>query len=79
MINLCFILQLFGVLFFAMLIILAVGSSNGMAGSVITLISDEFPQTPRWIVAALVCSAGFLIGLVYVTPVSQSFIEPIAS
>jgi solute carrier family 6 amino acid transporter-like protein 5/7/9/14 len=53
-----------------MLITLAIGSASGLAGCIITILSDDLPHIPRWIVTAFVCAASFLIGLVYVTPVN---------
>ena len=63
--------QLFAVLFFLMLFTLGVGSEVTMAGSVITVICDAFPNRKRWFVTILCCAIGFLLGLVYITPVSS--------
>lgn len=52
-----------------MLISLAIGSAAGLAGCIITILNDDFPHIPRWIVTAFVCIASFFVGLVYVTPV----------
>ena len=54
-----------------MLITLAVGSAAGLTSCVITILCDNFPNTPRWIVTAIVSVASFLVGLVYVTPVKN--------
>ena len=51
-----------------MLLTLGVGSGCAMTGTVITIICDEFPNFKRAIVTIFVCSLGFLIGLLYVTP-----------
>ncbi|KAI9551816.1 hypothetical protein GHT06_022155 [Daphnia sinensis] len=67
--------QLFAVLFFLMLITLAIGSASGLAGCIITILSDDIPQIPRWIITAVVCAASFLIGLVYVTPGGQYILD----
>ncbi|XP_046631270.1 sodium-dependent nutrient amino acid transporter 1-like [Daphnia pulicaria] len=67
--------QLFAVLFFLMLITLAIGSASGLAGCIITILSDDLPHIPRWIVTAFVCAASFLIGLVYVTPGGQYILD----
>ena len=63
--------QLFAVLFFLMLLTLGVGSEVTMAGSVITVICDAFPNHKRWFITIICCSVGFLLGIVYVTPVSS--------
>ena len=60
--------QLFAVLFFLMLFTLGVGSAVSLAGCVITIVCDAFPSWKRWLVTFVICSVGFLIGLVYVTP-----------
>lgn len=43
-----------------MLITLAIGSASGLAGCIITILSDDLPQIPRWIITAVVCAASFL-------------------
>ncbi|XP_045028388.1 inactive dipeptidyl peptidase 10-like [Daphnia magna] len=43
-----------------MLITLAIGSASGLAGCIITILSDDIPQIPRWIITAVVCAASFL-------------------
>ncbi|KZS15995.1 Sodium- and chloride-dependent neutral and basic amino acid transporter B(0+) [Daphnia magna] len=67
--------QFFSVLFFLMLITLAVGSAAGLAGCPISLMCDILPHVPRWIVTAAVCAVSFLIGLVYVTPAGQYILD----
>ncbi|XP_057375161.1 sodium-dependent nutrient amino acid transporter 1-like [Daphnia carinata] len=67
--------QLFSVLFFLMLITLAIGSAAGLAGCIITILCDDLPHIPRWIITAVVCAASFLIGLVYVTPGGQYILD----
>lgn len=64
--------QLFAVLFFLMLFTLGLGSSTGLISSVIAIIADNRPDWNKTYVAAFVCLAGFLIGLVYITPVFKS-------
>lgn len=61
--------QLFAVLFFLMLITLAIGSAAGLAGCVITILCDDFPKIKRWVITAVVSVASFFVGLIYVTPV----------
>ncbi|KAK7082701.1 hypothetical protein SK128_013747 [Halocaridina rubra] len=63
--------QFFAVLFFFMLFTLGVGSSSALIGSIVTIINDEFPMFKSWLVTLVVCTLGFLIGLVYVTPQGQ--------
>lgn len=53
-----------------MLFTLGVGSAAGLAGCVMGGLMDLFPSFKRAYVAAFICALGFLIGLVYVTPVS---------
>jgi len=61
--------QFFGVVFFAMLFVLGIGSAVGLASAAICIIRDQFPQVRYWRVAAGTCLCEFLIGLIYVTPV----------
>ncbi|XP_043238326.1 sodium-dependent nutrient amino acid transporter 1-like [Amphibalanus amphitrite] len=63
--------QLFAVLFFLMLFTLGVGSATALTGCIITVVCDNFPNWARWKVSAGICIAGFLIGLIYVTPGGQ--------
>lgn len=63
--------QLFAVLFFLMLFTLGVGSASALTGCVITIICDEFPNWRKSLVTLVVCIAGFLLGLFYVTPQGQ--------
>ena len=65
-----FCAQLFAVLFFLMLFTLGVGSATALTGCIITVVCGNFPHWARWKVSAGICIAGFLIGLIYVTPVS---------
>nr|XP_045610357.1 sodium-dependent nutrient amino acid transporter 1-like isoform X1 [Procambarus clarkii] len=67
--------QLFSVLFFLMLFTLGVGSASALTGCIITIICDEFPRFKKWIVTLVVCIAGFLLGLFYVTPQGQYVLE----
>lgn len=63
--------QLFAVLFFMMLFTLGVGSATSLAGGIITIICDQFPNFKRWQVTTAVCVLGFGAGLIYVTPGGQ--------
>ncbi|XP_059478116.1 sodium-dependent nutrient amino acid transporter 1 isoform X3 [Neocloeon triangulifer] len=67
--------QLFSVLFFLMLYTLGIGSAISLVGAVITAYCDQFPTHKRWIVTLVVCTFGFLIGLVYVTPGGQWILD----
>lgn len=67
--------QLFAVLFFLMLFTLGVGSASALTGCIITIICDEFPHFKKWLVTLIVCIAGFLLGLFYVTPQGQYVLE----
>lgn len=60
--------QLFAVMFFLMLFTLGLGSASALAGCSITVICDLFPKLDKWKAATFVCTGGFLVGLVYVTP-----------
>ncbi|KAL7646019.1 UNVERIFIED_CONTAM: hypothetical protein RMT77_002920 [Armadillidium vulgare] len=63
--------QLFAVLFFLMLFTLGVGSASALTGCVITVITDKFQNVRRFLVTIIVCTAGFLFGLFYITPQGQ--------
>ena len=62
--------QLFAVLFFLMLVTLGLGSATGLTSAVIAIIADNKPSWNKTYVTGAVCISGFLIGLVYLTPVS---------
>lgn len=66
------VLQLFAVLFFLMLFTLGVGSAAGLTGNIITVIGDQFPKVKKVYITLAICISGFLLGLVYVTPVRTS-------
>lgn len=63
--------QGFAVLFFSMLLVLGIGSNIGMVSCVITVIKDKFNTIPHWTLSAGASIAGFLCGLVYMTPGGQ--------
>lgn len=50
-----------------MLFTLGIGSATSLTGGVITIICDQFPKWARWLVTLIVCTGGFLLGLMYVT------------
>lgn len=59
--------QLFAVLFFLMLFTLGVGYAASFVGGIVSIICDQFPSWKRWLVTAIVCICGSLVGLMYVT------------
>ncbi|XP_068632211.1 sodium-dependent nutrient amino acid transporter 1-like [Battus philenor] len=67
--------QLFSVLFFLMMSVLGVGSAVALLSTINTVLLDSFPRVPTIIMSAICCSAGFLVGLVYVTPGGQYILE----
>lgn len=58
-------------LFFFMLFVLGIGSNIAMCSCIITAIRDQFPSVKASHAALGVAFAGFLIGLVYITPVNN--------
>ena len=59
-----------------MVFTVGLGSANSLVNTILTVICDEFPklEKQRWMVVSAICVGGFLLGLIYVTPVS-SFIN----
>jgi ABC-type Fe3+-siderophore transport system permease subunit len=55
-----------------MLYTLGIGSAVALASAVITVICDQFPHFKYWMVTLAICAAGFIVGLVYITPVRES-------
>lgn len=72
LIQVILLFQLFSVLFFLMLFVLGIGSNIGMAGCVMTVIRDKFPDIKPWKVAVSIGIIGCTIGFVYTTPVSNN-------
>ncbi|CAG9113477.1 unnamed protein product [Plutella xylostella] len=70
-----FLPQLFSILFFLMMCVLGVGSAVAVLSTITTLVTDACPRAPPAVVAAGCCAAGFLVGLVYVTPGGQYILE----
>lgn len=64
---------LFSILFFLMLVTLALGSVVPLVGSISTIITDEFPECKTWLLSLIICVLGCLAGLVYVTEVKYFF------
>ncbi|XP_053988536.1 sodium-dependent nutrient amino acid transporter 1-like isoform X2 [Hylaeus volcanicus] len=67
--------QLFSVLFFLMLYVLGIGSAIALAGSLITIISDQFPNWKHLYVVLGTVTFGFSVGTVYCTPGGQFILE----
>ncbi|XP_076756123.1 sodium-dependent nutrient amino acid transporter 1 [Xylocopa sonorina] len=67
--------QLFSVLFFLMLYVLGIGSAIAIAGSLIAIISDQFPNWKHIYVVLGTTSFGFCIGIIYCTPGGQFMLE----
>ncbi|XP_057323724.1 sodium-dependent nutrient amino acid transporter 1-like [Microplitis mediator] len=63
--------QLFSFLFFFMLYVLGIGSGIALAGGIISIISDQFPQLKFWKIVLGVCLFGLGVGSVYCTPGGQ--------
>lgn len=62
--------QLFSALFFVMMTVLGIGSGVALHSVINTILMDAFPKIPITYMSLMTCSCGFLVGLVYVTPVS---------
>ncbi|MCL4149157.1 UNVERIFIED_CONTAM: hypothetical protein GTU68_053849, partial [Idotea baltica] len=71
--------QVFACFFFLMLFTLGMGSATALTGVVITVVCDNFPRFNRFRVTIVVCFAGFLLGLFYVTPQGQFILELVDS
>jgi len=56
-----------------MLFVLGVGSLAALQGCAFTVIMDAFPHLKIWHVSLATALGGFIIGLVYVTPVSFAY------
>lgn len=54
-----------------MLFVLGIGSNIAMCSCLTTAILDQFPKWKPWIVVVCVATVGFLIGLLYITPVCR--------
>ncbi|KAL4713244.1 hypothetical protein ACJJTC_013174 [Scirpophaga incertulas] len=70
-----FLPQLFAVLFFLMMSVLGVGSAVALLSTINTVMIDSFPRVRTVYMSAFCCTAGFLIGLIYVTPGGQYILE----
>ncbi|XP_043260670.1 sodium-dependent nutrient amino acid transporter 1-like isoform X1 [Colletes gigas] len=63
--------QVFAVLFFVMMFVLGVGSNVGMVSGVVIALKDKLPNVKLWQIVISVCSMGFAVSTVYVTPGGQ--------
>ncbi|XP_055597078.1 sodium-dependent nutrient amino acid transporter 1-like [Uranotaenia lowii] len=67
--------QLFSALFFLMLFIVGLGSNLGVTTSIVTAIRDQCPWLKNWQVVSVVGAAGYLFGLLYLTPGGLDFLD----
>ncbi|XP_043514892.1 sodium-dependent nutrient amino acid transporter 1-like isoform X1 [Frieseomelitta varia] len=67
--------QFFSVLFFLMLYVLGIGSAIALAGALITIISDQFPNLRHIYIVIGTVTFGFLAGIIYCTPGGQFMLE----
>ncbi|XP_017797726.1 PREDICTED: sodium-dependent nutrient amino acid transporter 1-like [Habropoda laboriosa] len=67
--------QLFSVLFFLMLYVLGIGSAIALAGAIITIINDQFPNWKHLYVVLGTVTFGFCVGVIYCTPGGQFMLE----
>lgn len=54
-----------------MMFVLGVGSVVGMVSAVVVALKEKLPNEKLWKVVVSVCSMGFLISTVFVTPVCK--------
>lgn len=66
-----FVPQLFSVLFFLMLFVLAIGSLVGMTSACVRAVRESYPSIKQWHGSLYMVIVAFGIGLVYVTPGGQ--------
>lgn len=60
---------MFSILFFFMLFVLGIGSNIAMCSCIVTAIRDQFPKLKPWQTIIPVACVGFIVGLMYTTPV----------
>jgi len=66
--------EVFGILFFLMLVTLGVDSAFATVEAAAVSITDWFPS-PRWLVSGLLCCLGFAIGLVFATDAGYYWLD----
>ncbi|ALC40460.1 CG1698 [Drosophila busckii] len=63
--------QVFSVLFFLMLFVLGIGSNVGMVSCLTTVLKEQFTKIKQWHIVVTISIAGYLLGLIYITPGGQ--------
>lgn len=63
------LIKTFAVLFFFMLFTLGIGSVVALQNVIVTVLCDQFPNLKYERIAAITSIIGFLLGLMYLTPV----------
>ncbi|ODM95743.1 Sodium-dependent nutrient amino acid transporter 1 [Orchesella cincta] len=64
-----------GLLFFLMLVLLAVGSANGFVGTTVTILADRFKDWKRSNIVSGVCMGSFFLGLIYTNGVGSEWFD----
>lgn len=54
-----------------MLYVLGIGSAIALAGAIITIVNDQFPNWKHLYVVLGTVTFGFSVGIIYCTPVSN--------
>jgi len=54
-----------------MLLTLAMGSANGLVGTIVTISKEYLPKIPTWKVTSGISLLCLIVGLMYTTPVSD--------
>lgn len=62
-----------------MMTVLGVGSGVALLSTVNSILLDSFPRIKVIQMSAITCSIGFLVGLIYVTPVIRFFVIRIST
>lgn len=65
----------FALMFFLMLITLALGSANGFVGTTVTIISDRWPRAKRSNIVSAVCAFSCTIGMIYTNSFGAEWFE----
>lgn len=68
-----FVPQLFSIMFFLMLYILALGSNLATTSSIVTVVRDQFKTVKNWQAALGIAVYGIVFGSFYTTPVSMVY------
>ncbi|XP_044016724.1 sodium-dependent nutrient amino acid transporter 1-like isoform X2 [Aphidius gifuensis] len=67
--------QLFSVLFFIMMFVLALGTAMSLCGSIFLICCDYFTNTKTWIITLIITLTGFCLSHIYITPSGQWFVS----